>query len=198
MLVNAIVMRDLSLGHTRADQNVVLVALPLFHSFAQTCQMNANLFHGATLVLVPRFDPGVVLETMVREKVNFFSDVPTMYWALLAYAQQQKIDTSPIAENLRLCSSGGSALSVEVLHGFERTFNVKILEGYGLSGTLPAATFNAAGLPRKPGSIGLPVFGTELRIVDNQDQDVPVNEPSEIIIRSHNVMKGYYQRPDAV
>ncbi len=113
-------------------------------------------------------------------------------------ARRMGIDTGPIADNLRLCSSGGSALPVEVLHGFERTFNVKILEGYGLSGTLPAATFNAAGLPRKPGSIGLPVFGTELRIVDDQDQDVLVNEPSEIIIRSHNVMKGDYQRPDAV
>ena len=197
MLVNAIVARDLSLGHMEPEQNVVLVALPLFHSFAQTCQMNANLFHGATLVLVPRFDPEVVLETMVREKVNFFSGVPTMYWALLAYAKQQKIDTAPIAENLRLCSSGGSALPVEVLHGFEKTFSVKVLEGYGLSETSPVATFNAADLPRKPGSIGLPVFGTEVRIVDDEDQDVPVNEAGEIIIRGHNVMKGYYKRPDA-
>jgi long-chain acyl-CoA synthetase len=86
---------------------------------------------------------------------------------------------------------------VEVLHAFERTFNVKILEGYGLSETSPVATFNALDLPRKPGSIGLPVFGTDIRIVDDQDQDVPAGDPGEIIIRGHNVMKGYYKKPEA-
>jgi long-chain acyl-CoA synthetase len=159
--------------------------------------MNAHLYHGSTLVLVSRFEPGVVLETFVREKIFCFSGVPTMYWALLGYAQQHKIDTAPIAEHLRLCNSGGASLPVEVLHGFEKTFNVKILEGYGLSETSPVATFNAFDLPRKPGSIGLPVFGADVRIVDDQDRDVPVNEPGEIIIRGHNIMKGYYKRPDA-
>lgn len=197
MLTNAIVARDLSISEMRPDRNVVLVALPLFHSFAQTCQMNAQLFHGSTLVLVPRFDPGVVLDLMVKEQVNFFSGVPTMFWALLNYAQQKAIDTAPIAENLLLCSSGGASLPVEVLHGFEKTFNVKILEGYGLSETSPVATFNACDLPRKPGSIGLPVFGTDVRLVDDQDQDVPAGEMGEIIIRGHNVMKGYYKKPDA-
>jgi long-chain acyl-CoA synthetase len=134
---------------------------------------------------------------MVREKINYFSGVPTMFWALLGYAQQHNVDTAPIAENLRLCSSGGSALPVEVLHAFEKTFAVEILEGYGLSETSPVATFNQIGLPRKVGSIGLPVFGVEVRVVDDQDQDVPVNEPGEIIIRGHNIMKGYYKKPDA-
>ena len=197
MLTNAIVSRDLSLLELRPDRNVVLIALPLFHSFAQTVQMNAKLFHGATLVLVPRFDPAVVLDTMVKEQVNFFSGVPTMFWALLGYAQQQKIDTAPIAEHLRLCSSGGASLPVEVLHGIEKTFNVRILEGYGLSETSPVATFNALDLPRKIGSIGLPVFGADLRVVDDQDRDVPVDEPGEIVIRGHNVMKGYYNKPEA-
>lgn len=197
MLTNAIVSRDLhGIDHAR-ERNVILIALPLFHSFGQTCQMNAGLFHGATLVLVPRFDPGAVLETMVQEKVNYFSGVPTMFWAMLGYAQQKGIDTKPIAENLRLCSSGGSAMPVEVLHGFEKTFGVEILEGYGLSETSPVATFNQLGLPRKVGSIGLPIFGVEVRVVDDQDNDVPQGELGEIVIRGHNVMKGYYKNADA-
>jgi long-chain acyl-CoA synthetase len=197
MLVNAIVSRDLHSLDPNSDRNVILVALPLFHSFGQTCQMNAGIYHGATLVLVPRFDPGAVLDLMINEKVNFFSGVPTMFWALLAHAQQNNIDTMPIAEHLRLCSSGGSSLPVEVLHAFEKTFNVEILEGYGLSETSPVATFNQLGLPRKVGSIGLPIFGVEVRVVDDQDNDVPTNEPGEIVIRGHNVMKGYYKKPEA-
>lgn len=195
MLINAIVSRDLH--RPDYEGNIVLVVLPLFHSFGQTCQMNAMLYHGATLVLVPRFDPSVVLDTMMKEKVNFFSGVPTMFWALLNHARQSGMDTTQIAQNLRLCSSGGSALPVEVLHGFEETFNVKILEGYGLSETSPVATFNQLGLPRKVGSIGLPIFGTEVRVVDDEGNDVAVNEPGEIVIRGHNIMKGYYNKPEA-
>ncbi len=197
MLVNAIVSRDLHALDPNRERNVILVALPLFHSFGQTCQMNAGLYHGATLVLVPRFDPGAVLDLMLKEQVNFFSGVPTMFWALLHHAQQHNVDTAAIAEHLQLCSSGGAALPVEVLHGFEKTFGVQILEGYGLSETSPVATFNHRDLPRKVGSIGIPVFGVEVRVVDDQDNDVPVNEPGEIIIRGHNIMKGYYKKPEA-
>jgi long-chain acyl-CoA synthetase len=197
MLMNAIVSRDLHSMDPNAERTTVLIALPLFHSFGQTCQMNAGLLHGATLALVPRFDAAAVVNTMIQEKVNFFSGVPTMFWGLLAYVQQHNVDVSSIAENLRLCSSGGSALPVEVLRNFESVFNVQILEGYGLSETSPVATFNQLGLPRKVGSIGLPVFAVEVRVVDDQDQDVPVNEPGEIIIRGHNIMKGYYKRADA-
>jgi long-chain acyl-CoA synthetase len=198
MLLNAIVSRDLHQPtFDPTVPNVTLVALPLFHSFGQTCQMNTMFYHGGTLAPVPRFDPAVVLDTMAKEKVNLFAGVPTMFWALLNYVKQHQIDTAPIAEHLRLCSSGGASLPVEVLHEFEATFNVQILEGYGLSETSPVATFNHRDLPRKVGSIGLPVFGTEVRIVDAQGQDVGVNEPGEILIRGHNVMKGYYKRPEA-
>jgi len=84
-----------------------------------------------------------------------------------------------------------------VLRGFESVFNVKILEGYGLSETSPVATFNALDLERKVGSIGLPIFGVDIRVVDDEGRDVPVNEPGEIIIRGHNIMKGYYNKPEA-
>ena len=196
MLMNAMVTRDLYLPEVR-ERNVMLVALPLFHSFGQTCQMNAGLFLGGTLVLIARFDPGMVLETIVSERVNFFDGVPTMFWGLLSHVQTTGMDVTPVAEQLRLCISGGAALPVELLHGFERTFGVSVLEGFGLSETSPVICFNQIGFPRKAGSIGRPLFATEMRLVDDQDQDVPQGERGEIIARGHSVMKGYYNRPEA-
>ncbi len=197
MLLNAIVSRDLYLRKLTGERDVMLVALPLFHSFGQTVQMNAMFFHGGTLVLVPRFDPATVLDLFVKEKINFFDGVPTMFWALLNYVQQHEIATAPISEHLRLCVSGGAALPVEVLHNFERTFNLMILEGYGLSETAPAISFNEMEYERKPGSIGRPLFATEMRLVDDNDQEVPVGERGEIVARGHSIMKGYYSRPEA-
>jgi long-chain acyl-CoA synthetase len=196
MITNAIVSRDLHgmLGNERSN---LLVALPLFHSFGQTCQMNAGFLQGNAIVLVPRFDPKSVLETMVAEKINYFSGVPTMFWALLNYASQSGFDTSKVKENLKLCSAGGAALPVEVLNAFVKNFGVPILEGYGLSETAPVATFNQLDAPTKPGSIGTPVIGVDVRLVDDADKDVAVGELGEILIRGFNVMKGYYKRPEA-
>jgi long-chain acyl-CoA synthetase len=196
MLTNALVSRDLYLPKI-GERNVGLMVLPLFHVFGMTVVLNAILFMGGTLVLLPRFEPASAFETMVRERVTFFSGVPTMYWGLLNYAQANGLDTTAITENLRLCISGGSALPVELLRDFERTFGVAILEGYGLSETSPVVCFNQLGFERKPGSIGRPVFGTELRVVDDEDRDVPTGEPGEIVVRGHSVMKGYYKRPEA-
>ena len=196
MLMNAIISRDLhGIGGTEIP--TLMVTLPLFHSFGQTCQMNAALYHGGRIVLVARFDPKVVLETMVAEKVTNFSGVPTMYWALLNYAKQTGFDTATVAANLKLGSSGGSAMPVEVLTNFEQAFGVTILEGYGLSETSPVASFNQLGYPRKVGSVGLPVQGVDVRVVDDHDNDVPQGELGEIVIRGHNIMKGYYKKPEA-
>ena len=196
MVMNALVSRDLYLPKI-GERNVALMALPLFHVFGMTVVLNAVLFMGGTLVLMARFDPGAAFETMAQERVTFFSGVPTMYWGLLSHVQKNSLDTTPIAENLRLCISGGAALPVELLHNFERAFGVAILEGYGLSETSPVICFNQLGFERKPGSIGRPVFGTEMRLVDDNDQDVPRGQPGEIIARGHSVMKGYYKRPEA-
>ncbi|HRA54059.1 MAG TPA: long-chain fatty acid--CoA ligase [Thermoflexales bacterium] len=196
MITNAIVSRDLH-GMLGSERSSLLVALPLFHSFGQTCQMNAGFLQGNTIVLVPRFDPKAVLEIMVAEKINYFSGVPTMFWALLNYATQSGFDTSKVKENLKLCSAGGAALPVEVLNAFVKAFGVPILEGYGLSETAPVATFNQLDAPTKPGSIGTPVYGVDIRLVDDADKDVAVGELGEILIRGFNVMKGYYKRPEA-
>ena len=199
MLLNALISRDLMLplGRGGLEQNVALITLPLFHSTAQTCQMNASLSGGFRMVLLPRFDPVVVLETMRREQVGFWVGVPTMYWTLLKHIEKEQIDPRPIAEHLRLCISGGAPMPVEVMSAFERTFGVRVLEGYGLSETSPVACFNQVHRPSKPGTVGQPIFGVEVRCVDEQGRPVPAGERGEVVIRGHNVMKGYYKRGEA-
>ncbi len=173
--------------------DVVLGALPLFHSFGQTVGMNASLRVGACLTLVPKFDPGDALETMQRDGVTHFYGVPTMFGALLHHPERERFDTS----TLRTCITGGASMPVEVLRGFEEAFGCVVLEGYGLSETSPVACSNHPGRERKPGSIGTPIEGVEMQVVDEDDNPVPQGEVGEIAIRGHNIMKGYWQRPDA-
>ena len=175
------------------EGDVVLGALPLFHSFGQTVSMNASLGEGACLTMLPRFDPADALETMQRDRVTHFQGVPTMYGALLHHPDREQFDTSC----LRSCVSGGAPLPVEVLRGFEEAFGCIVLEGYGLSETSPVACSNHPGMERKPGSIGTPIEGVEMRIVDEDDNPLGPGEVGEIVIRGHNIMKGYWQRPDA-
>jgi long-chain acyl-CoA synthetase len=177
--------------------DVYLVTLPLFHVFGLTVQLNGGVAVGATLVLMARFEPGAAFALLERESVTFFAGVPTMYWALLHSAAAEGADLAKIAANLRLCVSGGSALPVEVLKEFEARFGVTVLEGYGLSETSPVATFNRLERPRRAGSIGLPVWGVEVKVVRADGTECDVDEPGEIVIRGHNVMKGYLGRPEA-
>ncbi|PWU47199.1 long-chain-fatty-acid--CoA ligase [Micromonospora globispora] len=177
------------------DEDVHLVTLPLFHSFGQTVQMNAGLYGGARLILLPRFDAATALALMERERVTFFAGVPTMYWGLLNVGQERI--TPAIAANLRMAISGGAALPVEILEQVEKVYGVRIREGYGLSETSPVASFNHPGRVTKPGSIGQPIWGVQLRLIDAEWNEVPEGEPGEIAIRGHNVMMGYHGRPDA-
>jgi long-chain acyl-CoA synthetase len=178
---------------TASQEDVIMGCLPLFHCFGLTCGLNASVIGGACLTLLPRFDPGAALEMIDREKVTVFEGVPTMYSALLHHPARATADVS----SLRLCVSGGAALPVEVLRAFEEAFGCAILEGYGLSETSPVASFNHPGRVRKPGSIGTPIAGVQMRVVDDSGADVPVGEVGEIAIRGHNVMKGYWRNPEA-
>src|SRR6185437_5604951 len=170
--------------------DVHLIALPLFHSFGQSVQMNAGLATGATLVLMPRFSAEAALMLMDSHKVTFFAGVPTMYHALLGTDYDAGL-------RLRVAVSGGAAMPAEIMRRFEERFAVPILEGYGLSETSPIATFNRVDRPRKQGSIGLPVWGVEVDVVDASGKPAPDCEQGEIVIRGHNVMKGYFGRPQA-
>ncbi len=194
MILNAhLADKNFELG----EDEVTLITLPLFHSFGQSVQMNTGFYNRWTLTLLPRFDPDAALAIMERDNVSVFAGVPTMYWAILNHPSADKYDLQKISRNMNLAVSGGSAMPVEVMRAFNERFTVKILEGYGLSETSPVASFNRTNKPAKPGSVGLPVWGVSIRIVDLEGNDVPVGEMGEILIKGHNVMKGYYQRPEA-
>jgi len=174
-----------------------LLVLPLFHSFGQTVNMNAGFSVAATLVLLPRFDAQQALGLMQHEDITVFAGVPTMYWGLLG-ALDDSVDVKKIADTLRLAAAGGSALPLEILNQFKDKFGVQILEGYGLSETSPVATFSDPARDPRPGSIGVPIWGIDVKLVDNEWKTVEgADEVGEIAIRGHNIMKGYYKRPEA-
>ena len=174
------------------EHDVIFGALPLFHSFGQTCGLNTAVRTGGCLTLLPRFDPSEALTMLARDNVTIFEGVPTMYAAMMNHPGAAQTDSS----GLRRCVSGAAALPLGVLKGFEQTFGCVILEGYGLSETSPVASFNPPER-RTPGSIGIPVPGVEMAVVGEDSTPLPVGEVGEIVIRGHNVMKGYWNRPDA-
>jgi len=191
--LNAILSSDL---YKATSDDTLLIVLPLFHIFAMTVLMNAGIYKGTTNILLPRFEAESVLGLMQKHKVNIFAGVPTMYWGLLNY-QNEKFDLQEIAQDLRMCLSGGASLPIKVLEDFEEKFKVEILEGYGMSEGSPVVTFNQVEKGRKPGSIGTPVWGVEVKIVDENADEVSVGEKGEVVYRGHNVMKGYFNKPEA-
>ena len=174
-------------------EDVVMGCLPLFHCFGLTCGLNASVRSGSCLTLIPRFDATKALEVIGRDRVTVFEGVPTMYAGMLHAPDAESYDVS----SLRTCISGGSAMPVEVMKKFEQTFDCIVLEGYGLSETSPVASFNQPGKERKPGTIGVPVRGVEMKVVDDERRDVAQGEVGEIAIKGENVMKGYWGREDA-
>ncbi|KIH96523.1 acyl-CoA synthetase [Streptomonospora alba] len=192
MLLNAMVNDELVPSYGGEDSTMAV--LPLFHSFGQSSIMNAGLRRGAKLVLMPRFEPVEALKLMRDEEVTLFAGVPTMYWALLSAVRAGSLE---VPASLRSAVSGGSPAPLEVLKEFREVFGVDILEGYGLSETAPTASFNQMHRPTKPGSIGFPVWGVQMKLVDGDWNTVEGEGPGEIAVRGHNVMKGYYRRPEA-
>ncbi|MPZ60247.1 MAG: long-chain-fatty-acid--CoA ligase [Propionibacteriales bacterium] len=196
MVMNAVTCLRLFEG-SPLNPDIHLLSLPLFHSFGQTVQMNAGFAIGSTLVLMPRFDPKQALSLMQKENVTYFAGVPTMYWALLG-ALDDRVDVELLARNLRIACAGGSSLPVEIIKEFKSRFNVQILEGYGLSETSPVATFNHRDREPRPGSVGTPIWGIETKLIDPEWKTVEgPDQVGEIAIRGHNIMKGYYRRPEA-
>jgi len=180
-----------TLAENTAD-DVIMGCLPLFHVFGLTCGLNTAVARGSLLTLIPRFDGGKALSVIERDRVTIFEGVPTMFAGMLHSPDAGSTDVS----SLRLCVSGGSAMPVEVMRAFEEKFGCIILEGYGLSETSPVASFNHPHAERKPGSIGTPIAGVDMRLVDDDGRDVPAGEVGEIAIRGENVMKGYWERPE--
>ncbi|MDQ5895103.1 MAG: long-chain acyl-CoA synthetase [Actinomycetota bacterium] len=175
------------------EEDVFFGGLPLFHVFGQTVAMNGAVSVGAEITLLPRFDPVKALEIIERDKVTIFMGVPTMYAAMLQVPNRSEFDIS----SLRLCVSGGAALPVEIIRAFEGEFNTPILEGYGLSETSPVASFGRVDMERKPGTIGTPIKDVEMRIVDEEGKVLGIGDIGELQIKGPNVMKGYWEMPEA-
>jgi len=186
-------------GASSETPDTYLCVLPLFHTFGQTVIQNGAFLYGGTIVMLPRFDAQQALALMLREKVTFFGGVPTMYWGLLG-ALDGSVDVEAIKASLRVAVAGGAALPVEVHREVAARFGVTILEGYGLSETSPVASFSTFGTEPKVGSIGVPVPGVEMALIEPGSwEQVEWSEDAigEIAIKGHNVMKGYYKRPEA-
>jgi long-chain acyl-CoA synthetase len=168
-----------------------LAILPLAHAYGIVA-INVAYLTGATFVMHPRFDPMSVLSVIERYKIASFAAVPAMFVALLYAPDAEKYDTS----SLIYCVSGSAPLPIEILKGFEQKFSCKIREGYGLSEAAAVLTAHGADTPQKPGSVGVPIPGVEVRVVDENDNPVPVGEVGEIIARGPNIMQGYYNLPE--
>ena len=176
-------------------EDVVMGCLPLFHVFGMTCALNTAVYAGAALTMIPRFEPGKALEVMDRDRVTVFEGVPTMYGAMLTHASTA--DRAPDLSALRTAVSGGASLPVELMRRFEETFGCQILEGYGLSETSPVASFNHPDRERRAGSIGIPVRGVEMKLAGSAGGDELEGGIGEICIRGENIMKGYWNNPEA-
>ncbi|HXV93558.1 MAG TPA: long-chain fatty acid--CoA ligase [Pseudonocardia sp.] len=177
------------------DDDVVLVVLPLFHVFALSSVLNLCVRFAATMSLVPRFEPGVALERIERDRVTVFEGVPAMYIALLNHPSVGEFDLS----SLRVAVSGGAPIPAEVIDEFERTFGIVILEGYGLSETASTTTFNPSPEDRRVYSVGKPIYGVDVQVWDPQCHPLPPGREhvGELVVRGVNLMRGYRNAPEA-
>ena len=179
-------------------EDIVLTVLPLFHIYGQSCLMNASIFKGLTNILVSRFDPNLVLNEIKKNKVTVFAGVPTMFWSLcnIHKIEKNRFHKSQ-NKSWRIAISGGAALPLELLNKFEKNFQVPIYEGYGMSEGSPLVSYNHPGYKRKVGSVGFPVWGVKVKIIDENNKSVPNGKVGQLIFRGHNVMKGYFNNQEA-
>jgi long-chain acyl-CoA synthetase len=176
-----------------SEEDRIITVLPMFHVFCISVCINIPIACGATIVIVPKFSPAEVINTIRREKATLFAGVPTMFSFMLQVPQSTAEDFSSI----RACFSGGASIPVELLHRFEEKYNVRILEGYGLSETAPVTAFNPLRGTRKPGSVGKDVPDVKNKVVDPEGIEVPRGEIGELIVKGPNVMMGYLGMPEA-
>lgn len=177
--------------------DVVFGGLPLFHTFGQTAVMNIAFRIGASVILLPRFDPDEALALMVAQRATVFTAVPTMYVGMLEAARR-----SPDRPPLRYAVSGGAALPVAVLEAFHDAYGADVHEGYGLTETAPTVSSNPLVIPIRPGTVGRTLWGVDVAIADPEiDDSVVIDDAAgalgEIVVRGHNLFKGYLGRPDA-
>lgn len=174
--------------------SVTIAVLPLFHTFGQTAIQNASIMAGGTMVMVPQFEPKRMLAEMEKHRVTCIAAVPTMYNLMIQTQKRKVFDVS----SLKVAISGGASLPVAIFNEFEKLFGFRIVEGYGLSETSPIVCVTPANSPvNKAGSIGPQLFGTQAQIMREDGTLAKPDEIGELVVRGHNVMKGYYKDPSA-
>jgi long-chain acyl-CoA synthetase len=174
------------------EDDVILLALPLFHIFGLNVSLGLLVMNGATGLLIDRFEPVAALRLIQEHKVTVVLGAPTMYVAWVNTPGADQYDLSSV----RLAISGAAPLSSETLVSFRELFGVQIYEGYGLTETAPTLTSNRMSAGPRAGSIGLPLPEVEMRLVDEEGNDVELGDPGEIVVRGPNVFKGYWNRPE--
>ena len=179
----------------KGQRDVILGVLPFFHVFANACVLNRTVLHGGCIAMLPRFDAGQCLATLERVRATSMPGVPTMFQALLDHPALPRTDFS----SLQVCVSGGAPLPLPVKEKFEAASHAKLVEGYGLTETSGVATSNPHNGRDRTGTIGQPVPGTRIRLLDKEDpaRDAPPGEPGELAILGPQVMIGYWNRPEA-
>lgn len=175
------------------DQDRFLCILPLFHVNGQVVTTLTPLFAKASMILLEKFSPKDFFPTLARLKATAFSGVPTVYAILLNAPEAEKYDL----RSLRFCICGAAPMPVEIFEAFERRFNAYILEGYGLSEGTCVSSVNPLEGQRKIGSIGVPLSGQEMKVVDDETREVRPGQVGEIVVKGENVMRGYFKNPQA-
>jgi long-chain acyl-CoA synthetase len=173
----------------RETDDIGLCLIPLFHSFGATVNMLNVIQAGCSTVMIDRLTMDSLFATIERERITYICAVPRLYIGMIFYDKSAKYDLS----SLKLCVTGGSAMPPDFIPVFEQKFNVRLLEGYGLTEASPACSFNRIERAAKHGSIGTPLTGIDIKIVDEAGRELPRNEIGEVIVRGNNVMKGYYK-----
>ncbi|MEU6861573.1 long-chain fatty acid--CoA ligase [Glycomyces sp. NPDC046736] len=176
--------------------DVLYGGLPLFHTFGQMAVLNVGFRRGASIILLPKFDPDEALRLLVDHQATLFTAVPTNFAQMVEAAKR-----SAARPPLRYAISGGAALPVALLEAFERAFGAQVHEGYGLTETSPTASFNNVDVPIRPGTVGTALWGVDVAVADPEVEGrIELLAPGalgEIVVRGHNLMKGYLNRPDA-
>jgi long-chain acyl-CoA synthetase len=175
------------------SDDVGLIVVPLFHPFGQTCMMNAGILACATLSLMTVFDVDKAFHVIQRDNVTFMAAVPAMFLRMVS----DEYMSAPEFMSLRTALSGGSALSPDISEKFEERFGVRIMECYGLTETGSVASFNVSSQSAKPNSIGVPMWGCEIRIIREDGVFAGEGDVGEIVLRGANLMKGYYKKTSA-
>ena len=174
------------------EDDVLFLALPFFHIFGLSVTLGLLALNGASGVIVDRFDPVNTLQLIERHRISVLFGAPPMYTAWLNVGRPQDYDLSSV----RIAVSGAAPLPREILHRFKESFGVEIFEGYGLTETAPTLTSNRVADKPRPGSVGKPLPGVQLRLVDEDGRDVDLGDPGEIVVRGPNVFQGYWQRDE--